>query len=194
MRRHRLPAILTVLTMIYATLRYNVLKGVPWSDWPSYTLNKAFAVGSLLAIVAAVIRLARRGNGSTTLLVWGGVLALAHSLLTFALLDPIYYPRLFHEGKLTAAASVSLTLGALLIAVMELGARRAANWSPRIRQASLALIAFGTGIHAALPATSTWLNPAAWPGGLPPLTLISFVAGGVSLLVWWLSRRSLQSA
>ena len=179
--------------LAYATLRYNVFKGVPWPDWPSYTLNKALAVASLLLIAAAVWRLARRGAGTGTLLGWAGGLAFTHSLLSFALFTPLYFPRLFDAGKLTFSAGLAITLGVGAMAAMELGARRSGPWSPGLRHAALALIAFVSGIHAALPALTTWVDPATWPGGLPPLTLISFLTGTIALIVWVIRTLSRSS-
>jgi hypothetical protein len=171
-------------------LRYNVFKGVPWADWPAYTLNKAIAVASLLILAASVLRLARWGRGAGVLMAWSGVLALAHSLLSFALFDPGYYPRLFEDGKLTVIGGLSITLGAVLTAVMELGARRSAIWPPQWRRTALALVAFGAGLHAALPALQSWVEPGTWPGSMPPLTLISFLAGLVALTSLWLRPRN----
>lgn len=181
---HRTAGLLTGASLLYATVRYNLFKGVPWADWPAYTVNKALAVGSLLIVLVGVIRLCRSDGRSGVLLGWAGALALAHSLLSFALLDPTYYPRLFEAGKLTAPAGLSLTIGVLATAGMELGARRAGSWPRPLRHGTLALIAFCGGLHAALPATSTWLAPASWPGGLPPLTLISFLAGALAVTLW----------
>lgn len=188
LRDHAVAAGLLGLALLYATLRYNVFKHVPWSDWPGYTTNKALAVGSLLLLAAAVLRLARR-QPSGILLLWSGGLALSHSLLSFALLSPLYFPKLFYEGKLTAAAGLSLLLGALLMAVMEIGARLGSEWPPAWRQGSLALVAFGTGLHASVTAFPSWVETGTWPGGLPPLTLISFVTGTVALIIWLRSRR-----
>lgn len=177
----RLTAGLFAAALGYATLRYNVFKGVPWSDWPAYVVNKGLAVASLLIMAAAVWRW-RLGRGPARVLIAAaGVLALAHSLLSFALLDPAYYERLFTAGKLTPTAGLSITLGVLAMAAMDLGARRGEHWPRRVRVRSLALVALGSGLHAALPAIAGWLEPAKWPGGLPPLTLISFVAGLVAL-------------
>ncbi|MET0371990.1 MAG: hypothetical protein ABW039_11515 [Sphingobium sp.] len=183
-RDHRLAAGLLGLALGYATLRYNGFKGVPWADWPAYTVNKALAVGALLIIAAGVIRLSRQSGRSGILLGWAGALALAHSLLSFAMLNPTYYGRLFDTGKLTALAGLSLTLGALSMAGLELGARRASAWSPALRHRTLALIAFASGVHAALPALASWVEPATWPGGMPPLTLISFLTGALAVAFW----------
>lgn len=189
-RDHLFSAGVLGVALAYATLRYNVFKGVPWPDWPSYTLNKAFAVGSLLLIAAAVWRLARKHAGTGTLLGWAGALALTHSLLSFALFTPLYFPRLFEAGKLTFSAGLAITLGVGAIAAMELGARRSGSWSSGLRHAALALIAFASGIHASLPALATWVDPATWPGGLPPLTLISFLTGTAALAMWLIRASS----
>lgn len=186
----RLTAALSVAALGYATLRYNVFKGVPWADWPAYTVNKALAVASLLLIAATVIRLRRPGQRTAILMATAGALALAHSLLSFALINPGYYPRLYDAaGKLTFAAGLSLTLGVAVMAIMELGARRSERWSPPLRHMVLALVAFTAGVHAALPATASWFDPATWPGGMPPLTLISSLAGTVAITAWRLRAR-----
>jgi uncharacterized membrane protein YqjE len=175
---------LSAAAIIYATVRYNVFKGVLWADWPAYTINKALAVASLLMIVASVFRMRRPGRPVSTLMLTAGGLALAHSLLSFALVNPGYYERLFADGKLTFLAGLSLTLGAGIMAVMEIGARRGRVWSPGIRHNALALTAFATGVHAALPATASWITPATWPGGMPPLTMLSFLAGVCAIVAW----------
>lgn len=184
----RLTAALFAAALGYATLRYNVFKGVPWTDWPAYTVNKALAVASVLMVAATVVRLCTRGKRTSVLMAAAGVLALVHSLLSFAMLNPGYYPRLFEAGKLTFSGGLSLTLGAAVMAVMELGARGSGNWPQALRHRALAVVALGGGVHAALPAVATWLEPSTWPGGLPPLTLISFLAGSLGLLAW--RRRS----
>jgi len=176
--------------LVYATMRYNVFKGVPWPDWPAYTFNKALAVASLLIIVIAVLRLASRRGRTQVLLASAGLLALAHSLLSFALFNPTYFPRLFESGKLTFAGGLSMTLGAIVMAVMELGARRGGAWRPSVRRPALAFGAFVGGVHAALPAAATWIDVAGWPGGLPPITLISFLAGTVALVALWPPERA----
>lgn len=190
-RAHAVAGAALGAATLYATVRYNAFKGVPWADWPSYTVNKSLAVASLLLIAIAAVRLARRRGATGTLLAWSGALALAHTLLSFALFTPGYFPRLFDGARLSAAGGVSVLLGAAAMAAMELGARRAGGWSPGWRGAALALTALASGVHAAVPGLASWFDPQGWPGFLPPLTLISFVAGLVALAAW---ARSLRTA
>ena len=68
------------------------------------------------------------------------------------------------------------------------GRQRAGGWCaarrrPRVQAAALGLVAFGAGAHAALYGYSSWLTPSSWPGYLPPITLVSFAAGIIGVLV-----------
>lgn len=194
-RRRPDAAVVTAIVSLslgYATLRYNVLKGVSWADWPAYTLNKAIAVAALLLIVVAISRLMQRMGGIGKLLALAGVFALMHSLLSFALFSPAYYARLFEGGKLTLLGGASMALGAAAMAAMELGARRSGKWTRAQKGKGLALIASIGGLHAALSAVPTWLEPGTWPGAMPPLTLISFVVGAWGAGLWWRSRRHIK--
>ncbi|KQX19271.1 hypothetical protein [Sphingomonas sp. Root720] len=187
---HRIVVASLAVALGYATLRYNVFKHVPWADWPHYVVNKALAMAGLGLIVLSAVRLARRGATIRRLMAWAGGFVSAHVLLSLALLRPDYFDKLFAGGKLTAAAGWSLLLGAAAWAATELGARRAAQWDPASRIELLGLIALASGLHAALPSVGSWFAPSTWPGGLPPITLISFAAG----LAGWLAIRWRQLA
>jgi hypothetical protein len=166
--------------LTYATLRYNVFKGEPWADWPSYTLNKAFAFASLILIAVSVIRMGRRLRTSPIVLS-ASVLGVAHSLLSLALLSPLYYAKFYENGKLTALAGLGVTLGAAAFAAMNAGIRRSEDWGPSRCKAALAAVALAAGLHAALPAFASWAAPETWPGRMPPISLLSFLLGGVAI-------------
>lgn len=170
-------------TLAYATLRYNVFKGVPWADWPAYTLNKALAFSALVLIALAVVRLGA-GRRTSIVMASAGALAFTHSLLSFALLNPLYFPRLYLDGRLTFAAGLSLAIGVAATAAMDVGARRSTTWPANRRHAAIALIALAVGLHAALPAFASWIAPSTWPGWLPPITLLSFLCGCAALIIW----------
>jgi hypothetical protein len=76
---------------VYATARYNVFKGVPWDDWPTYTLNKAFALSSLGLIVFSIIRTrsAKRHSIGRDMFM-AGVFGAIHVILSLTLLSPDY--------------------------------------------------------------------------------------------------------
>lgn len=179
--------ILTVVSAIYATLRYNVFKGVPWIDWPVYVLNKVFALSALLLLVAHLMR--RRRSGAASLspeLRTAGVYMLLHVVLSLVLLRPEYYPKYFEAGKLTLSAALSLLAGAVAMAGVRLSGRNCENNGGLGRGIKLGLFAFLSGIHAALLGFKGWFEPKTWPGYMLPITLISFLAGcaAIAAVLW----------
>lgn len=194
-REGRAPVRTSLLALLgsalYATVRYNIFKGVPWSDWPAYTLNKALALAALVVLVLSVVR--RRSaqgppDGST--LYMASVFASMHVLLSLSLLTPVYYENLFVQGKLTAAAGLSMALGAVAAAVMAAGKRlHLGGLDTDGRSRSLAILAFVVGLHAALQGFTGWLAPATWPGRMLPITLISFLLGLAAVAAVLRARR-----
>jgi hypothetical protein len=55
------------VTALCATLRYNMFKGVAWSEWPVYGLNTVFALSALLFLTRYAIQVPparRRDSGA----------------------------------------------------------------------------------------------------------------------------------
>ena len=150
---------------MYATLRYNVFKGVPWGDWPTYVLNKTLALSALLLLLAEVLRCrrSRPGDGGAGFMGAIGLFALMHAGLSLALLRPEYFASFFEAGKLTAAAGTATLVGVAAMAGLV------------TRRAQPGWLALAVGVHAMFPGYAGWFTPEKWPGHLPPITLISFV-------------------
>jgi len=171
------PALALVGSVLYATLRYQVLKGVPWSDWPAYTLNKAFGLAAILLLAFSVIRQSSaRACPRDQSLPMAGAFAALHVLLSLVLLSPARYENFFRGNQLTAAAGGSMLLGAIAAVLMGFG------WRPRSAPGAgrspgnLPLLCLVVGCHAMLPGFPGWFTPSQWPGGLPPITLLSFLS------------------
>lgn len=174
-------------SVAYATARYNTFKGVAWTDWPTYTLNKAFALSALLLLVFSVVRkCSARGYSNGRYLHVASVLASVHVVLSLTLLSPAYYENSFAQGKLTGAVGWSMALGAVAAAVMAGGKRTdgAQDTDGGVRK--LAILTFVVGLHAGLQGFTGWFAPAKWPGMMPPITLISFLLGlaAVTIAFW----------
>jgi len=185
-------ALLALLASVfYATVRYNVFKGVPWADWSTYTLNKALALAAILLLTVSVIRKRRAESGSQArVLEMAAVFTALHVAVSLTLLSPAYYETFFRNGKLTAAAGLSMTLGSVGAVAMVVIARVSAHRSSDRGIRSLALLTFVIGLHAMLPGLAGWFAPATWPGMMPPITLISFVLGLTAAAAALLPTRS----
>lgn len=172
----------------YATLRYNVFKGVAWSDWPNYVLNKVFALSSLALLTVYVARRAAKRGHSPAVLKGATLLMLAHVWLSLILLRPAYFPGYFADGRFPWPIAASLTLGVLAAVAIGNAARKIEADAAR-PAAALGFCAFLVGIHAGIPGLKGWITPHAWPGNMPPITLISFALGAVALALALVSAR-----
>jgi hypothetical protein len=164
------------MSLAYATVRYNVFKGVPWSDWPVYVVNKALALSSLLLLLTWILR-ARGGpdESASGLLSSARRLALVHAGLSLAILSPAYFPTFFADGRLNWPSGISLLIGVVAASSLHLKSRPTVPWVATARR--LGVIALMAGMHAMLNGYGSWLAPATWPGYMPPITLIAFAVG-----------------
>jgi hypothetical protein len=169
-----------VLSVLYATLRYNVFKGVAWEEWPTFILNKAAALAALLLVVAALVQPSRE-TGRDRLLAAARWLILLHVGLSLVLLGPASFASFYVDGKLVATAALSMLIGTVAAASVPLLLRPATGGSPNDRLLRTGLFAFLPGLHAALLGFRNWGDPSSWPGYMVPITLISFLAGTVGL-------------
>jgi hypothetical protein len=176
---------------IYATARYNIFKGVPWSDWPTYTLNKAFALAALVLLVFSVTRARAGGHSIAPAMHMAGVFWLTHVALSLTLLSPAYYDKFFVQGKLTATAGLSMLLGSVAAAVMAVGKGVREDQAGGRGLGYLAMLAFVVGLHAMLQGFAGWFTPSEWPGRMPPITLISFLLGLAAVVIAVRPKRTL---
>lgn len=176
---------------VYATARYNVFKGVPWEDWPTYTLNKAFALSSLGLIVFSIIRKRSvKGHSIGRDMYMAGVFGTIHVVLSLTLLSPAYYEKFFSQDKLTAAAGLSMALGTVAAAMMFAGKRPHGDQHADGGVRTLTMLAFIIGLHAMLQGFAGWFAPSTWPGMMPPITLISFLLGLAAVAVALFPKRT----
>ncbi|WP_041448535.1 hypothetical protein [Anaeromyxobacter sp. Fw109-5] len=169
-------ATVLALCFTYAFVRYVVFHGEPLASVPLYVTNKAVALGAALLIAAAAARPhAGWARGARSAGLCGAAL---HALASAVLLDPAYLPKLHGPGgRLSGWAELAILGGAgALVAFGALKLARPPGAPPRVarRVAHVALAIVG--VHCAALGARGWMTPAAWPGGLPPITLLGFLA------------------
>ncbi len=168
--RPRWPAAVavTVACFAYAAVRYHVFGGVSWQHAPLWTANKALAWAAVLLLLWSAVegRRAPRQPRNNGLLRAGLTLAFGHVGASIVLLDPSDFPALYDGGRLTLWAGGSMLLGLGATALIRL--RR-----PR----PLAAAGLTVAAHAALIGAGGWIQPAAWPGGLVPISLLGALSG-----------------
>lgn len=196
--------LLLLLAEVYTLVRYHVLKGLPLAQWPFFLNNKALSLTALLLIAWSLVPSQRAGRqGQRLRATMGRVglgLALVHGALSLVLLHPLNYPGFFNfaralnpKGQLSLGLGVA-SMGCLIASAVLFRNGRAAPELNRSRVHPSALVRCGLAAaagHVATMGFQGWMKPASWPGGMPPITLLAFLAT-LSPLAAELSLRALR--
>lgn len=195
-------ALLLGVPLTYAMVRYHVVQGVEWSHFPLYIANKALSLAAVILISTSFLigkrsRIYGDEPDKHVILVkfcgqLGFSLATIHAMMALLLFSPDYYPQFFHEtGKLNLVGELSMLFGVLSLWCLAMtsiasllfmyDAIGADRWrrGQRLGYFSL-LLAAG---HVLVMGLSGWLAPTHWPGSMPPISLVAFIAAAVPLLI-----------
>ncbi|MFO0747250.1 MAG: hypothetical protein U1F43_16525 [Myxococcota bacterium] len=168
-----LHAAFALASLAYPVVRYHVFGAVPWKDLPLFVFDKAVCLYAVLALVATAWFRARRAPERVS--AWRRTLLAAtvlHVVLSLCLMGPAYFGKLYGaDGRLTLAAGLGMLAGVMALAAWWGGPiRRLVD-----RRRTLAVGALLVAVHVAGIGLGGWLDPATWPGAMPPITLISAI-------------------
>lgn len=188
--RFRTPIAVGVLfiAFTYALVRYVVFGDTGAAQIPLYVSNKALAAGSVVFLLLAAFTWVRRDRaGSKYWGRWTLHTAAIHAIISTFLLASAYYPALFQGDRLSWTGELSL-LAAVggLYCYLTIG-RLSEGLKSRTAFVASAFVA----AHLAFYGAAGWFDTASWPGGLPPITLLSFLitCGAVVLYSGAMRRR-----
>lgn len=193
---NKIATVVYTVSIGYATLRYNTFKGIPWTDWPLYVLNKAFALSLLAFLMISVFRYRYfQKYSNAEIFNFAKFSGFLHIIISLALLNPTYYDKFFLNGKLSFSVGISILLGAIASAlIFNKGFSKDLNNNPDAKIKVLSILVFIIGLHAALQGFQGWFTPSAWPGYLPPITLISFLIGLFALVLTFGLKRKKKTS
>jgi len=179
-------------SFFYSILRYNVLKGVPWTDLPIYVLNKSIALTIVILIFYTQINKKAKTGSDTNLWLVMFVIIVFHVILSTVILMPEYYGKFYNGDQLNLVGSLSLLFGILaflgffvkgiLLLRAKLDTTVSASKADFIKLRYLNY--FFLGVHLFVMGINGWLTPDKWPGYLLPISLIAFILLISSTLVF----------
>ncbi len=191
-----------IFSFIYAISRYHIAGDVPWKDLPFYVSNKAFAMASLVILSINFslspirklgIRISDNWLESKRMLGFVGfIIAMVHVFMSLLLFKPSVYSKFFGaDSTMTFMAGLSMLGGVLSFVLLWMynvsfnaNFRNEKTFLKIITSRSLILVAlFFVGLHLFTMGLEGWLNPTAWQGGLPPISLVSFTILLVGFIV-----------
>lgn len=180
------------LSLLYAFIRYNVVRNVPLDNFPLFIANKAVALAATILIGLSFLLgpLARFWPNQFAphlylrkhLGVIGFGVASLHAIMSLVLLNPANYPRFYFEGgKFNLAGESSMLFGILAflifvaISITSLPPierhMHPNQWKTVQRFGYLAY--FFVLMHVGIMGFRGWFRPDSWLYGLASISLIS---------------------
>ena len=201
----RLVGGIILFSLGYAVLRYHLVGGVPWKDFPFYILNKGLSLAAFILISFNFAFSPAKKWGIPIPKPWldarkvlgmmGFLLVLIHVFMSLMLFSPLRYAKLFEaNGTMTLNAGLSMLAGILAFVTLwvytvsfQTFLREDKAFIALITSRTTMLISFLFGaMHLFFMGYSGWLKPSSWNGGLPPISLVAFV---VFLIAYILNLR-----
>lgn len=198
----KISLIVLAIVTAYATVRYNILKGVAWEHFPLYISNKAISLAAVVLIGLSYLfgslerlfpgRFAQTLGMRKFLGLAGFGLGAVHGVISLLIFTPAYYNKFFDvSGKLNLIGELSMLFGVLAILIFSMVAVSSLpgfferlgeeKWKrvQRLGYGGLVLV----GGHVLVMGFGGWLTPAGWPGGLLPISLVAFIVIAITLLL-----------
>ena len=198
----RIIILTALISICYSVLRYNILGDVMWKDLPFYVLNKGIALSSLVLLIFNFslgplqnigVRINENWlNSRRSMGIVGFLFAFVHIFMSISILNPNYYSVFFiDDGTLSIRGGLSLLGGVLSFVFLWV---YNISFKPLLKQdkkivtivTSRRFLVYGmlfTGIHLFFMGYLGWTTIDKWQGGLPPISLISFIVFFVGFLI-----------
>jgi hypothetical protein len=177
--------IILLCTSLYTITRYAIFGKVSPTHMPVYLLNKSISMASVYFLFCAALNHAK---GLAEKSRFWGMASLhgtyIHIALSLSILSNAYYPKLFGTEKMNLTGELTVLLG--ILSIYCFWCIRKTNLDPvftlhrKLRILSSILVAG----HLLTLWFSGFLNEEKWPGGLPPISLISLVFAIISLVIF----------
>lgn len=179
----KLIAVLCVTTT-YAILRYVVFGGVSPVHLPVYILNKSIAMASVFFLLLVCIN-HRKGLNEKVRFWLNATLhgIYIHILLSLAILSRSYFPKFFGTEQLNFTGELTVFFGVITAYCFWRIRSQISNYARR--RILLLYSAVFTSCHLIAMGFGGWLKVEDWHGGMPPVSLLSFIilAAGTLLIL-----------
>lgn len=152
-----------------------------WIDFPTYVFNKVLSLSALILFVLNhFYKNKKRINSSNFLQEFAIIFVLLHVLISFIVLTPNYFSKFFAESKFNLTGGLSILFGILAIGFLLPLINKSTfkeiynRFNNKKFVANIFFVL--TTMHVLVMGFKGWFEPQTWPGGLPPITLISFIS------------------
>ncbi len=157
-------------TAFYTIVRYHLFGGVLWKDLPVFTLNKIVIFSAMItSIVLLNDNITQQEKRFFYKTIYISVAL--HLLLSLQVLKPYYLKDFFDaKGGYSFWGNWSLLWGILAAMIFFLGKK-----TNILSGFFVQFFFIFVGLHLIFIGFNSWIEPSMWYGGMPPVTLLSFL-------------------
>jgi hypothetical protein len=199
----RIILLVIVLCTVYTIVRYYIFKGVEWTHFPLFILNKILALsGFILLVLSLALDPYYRKRGPEWFEIrkylgrTGFVLVIMHIIMSFLLFRPEVYDKFFAaNGNLNSIGEWSMLLGTLgitayIIIHNSFSHMDEVNRFHRfIRSSLFGITALSlSALHIAVLGFDGWLTPRDWYGGMPSNSLVAVSIFLIGFIIFFLGQ------
>jgi hypothetical protein len=179
-------------TAVYAVIRYAGFGGISLIHVPVYIMNKAVSMTAAESMFMAALCLMRADKDAVRF--WASAcaqLVFVHIFLSLGVLSKGYFASYFSGDKMSLTGELVLLQGVMAVyCFWRLGR---AGIKPALRRRLTILACALVGGHLFTMGFDGWLKVQKWNGGLPPITLLSFLLVIAGLIMFlWVRERSVS--
>ena len=167
---------------VYTFLRYVIFGNVLPENLPVYLLNKSVSMTSVVCLLFTAIYFTKKKLDKVKF--WGRASlhsAYIHIILSLSILSKEYYPKFFGLEKMNLTGEITILFGVLAAYCYWLISHTSEDFMHKILQILSSALIVG---HLIAMGFNGWLRIEGWHGGLPPISLISFVLATISLILF----------
>lgn len=197
-----------LFSFTYTIMRYHIFGPVPWKDLAFFTLNKGISLSAFVILsfnfsfgplnnlgikVPEGFLSARKALGMT-----GFLLVLIHGFMSFLIFKPHIYAQFFLENNTLSLVGGLSMMGGILACIVLWGYNLSFQTSMKedkkfiqfitSRKFLLTAMLFSA-VHLYFMGYKGWTTPEHWHGGLPPISLVSFVIFVLMYVINLLGRK-----
>jgi DMSO/TMAO reductase YedYZ heme-binding membrane subunit len=189
-------------SLAYAVVRYHIAEGVEWRHFPLFILNKVISLAAVFFVGASYLigKIIHWYDHDAKLRLVvikfcglvGFFLATVHAVMSLLLMNPAYFAK-YHDatGRMNLQGELAMSVGILAllfllspaITTLPMMPKALGGWrwkrTQRVGYLALLLVSF----HLVVLGLKGWVAPETWPSGMPPISLIAFVAAVFPLLI-----------
>jgi hypothetical protein len=177
-----------LFTTAYAVIRYAGFGHVSLIHVPVYVMNKAICMTAIEAMFMAALGLMRAERD--TVRFWTNVcsqLVFVHVLLSLGILSQGYYVNFFEGDKMSLTGELVLLMGVL--AVYCFWRLQATPIKSDLKRTLTILACALVSGHLFAMGYRDTLNVQKWNGGLPPMSMLSFLLAISSLIMFVMAKK-----